>query len=55
MNEAERYVFAYEQGLDDGFFEGNATPPEDPIERAFYKRGYEHGVWMFCEHQENLA
>ena len=48
-------IHAYERGLDDGFFSGNSNDtydgPRDEL-RAAYKRGYEHGVWMYCEREE---
>jgi len=45
-------IHAYERGLDDGFFSGNPNdsylgPREDL--KAAYKRGYDRGVWMYCE------
>lgn len=48
-------IHAYERGVDDGFFSGNSNDtydgPRDEL-RAAYKRGYEHGVWMYCEREE---
>ena len=47
-------IHAYERGVDDGFFSGNSndnyTGPRDELREA-YKRGYDHGVWMYCERQ----
>ena len=47
-------IHAYERGVDDGFFSGNSndtyTGPRDEL-RAAYQRGYDHGVWMYCERQ----
>ena len=41
---------AFERGVDDGFFQGNYNDPYVGDEmRAAYKRGYDHGVWMYCE------
>ena len=47
MNEI---ILAYERGVDDGFFRGAENDPyvDDEL-RAAYKRGYDHGVWMYCE------
>jgi len=46
-----RMVNAFERGIDDGFFQGTQNPlldqPDD--ERVAYKRGYDHGVWLYCE------
>jgi len=43
---------AYERGVDDGFFRGSecwdTSDWTDEIKDA-YKRGYDHGVWMYCE------
>ena len=45
-------IHAFERGIDDGFFSGNSNDtyvgPRDEL-RAAYKRGYDHGVWMYCE------
>lgn len=47
MNEI---ILAYERGVDDGFFRGTENDPYVGDElRAAYKRGYDHGVWMYCE------
>lgn len=43
---------AFERGVDNGFFLGNYNDTivwERPELRAAYDRGYEHGVWMYCE------
>ena len=45
----ERCIAAFERGIDDGFFVGNEVLPDDQTESAFYRRGYDHGVWMYCE------
>lgn len=42
------YVAAFEAGLDDGFFRGESNWPDDDLERTFYIRGYDHGVWLYC-------
>lgn len=46
-----KLIHAFERGLDDGFFRGESNPPlgRSDEERAAYHRGYDHGVWMFCE------
>jgi hypothetical protein len=46
-----RMIHAFERGVDDGFF---SKPQESPLgvsdeERSAYQRGYDHGVWMYCE------
>jgi hypothetical protein len=43
---------AYERGVYDGVFRGTESYdleglPDD--ERVAYKRGYDHGVWMYCQ------
>ena len=41
---------AYEQGIDDGFFVGNATQITDDWSdeaRAAYRQGYDHGVFLY--------
>ena len=49
-----RIVNAFERGIDDGFFQGTQNPPVDRSddERVAYKRGYDHGVWLYCETME---
>ena len=45
-------IHAFERGVDDGFFRGEqAHPPlgSSDEERSAYRRGYDHGVWMYCE------
>ena len=45
-------VHAFERGVDDGFFKGvrddTYLGPNDELREA-YDRGYDHGVWMYCE------
>jgi hypothetical protein len=45
-------IHAFERGLDDGFFQGESNDtylgPRDEL-RVAYKRGYDYGVWMYCE------
>ena len=47
-------IHAYERGLDDGFFQGERNDtylgPRDEL-RVAYERGYDHGVWMYCERE----
>jgi len=55
MNENNwRIVHAFERGIDDGFFHGTQNPPlgQSDEERVAYKRGYDHGVWLYCESLE---
>ena len=42
---------AYARGVDYGALAGVAECPEDWSEelRAAYQRGYDHGVWLYCE------
>jgi hypothetical protein len=43
---------AFQKGIDDGFFQGNHNDTivwEREELRAAYDRGYDHGVWMYCE------
>lgn len=50
-----KFLAAYEKGLDDGFFRGEECSDSSEwsdFESASYKRGYDHGIWMFCEMQE---
>jgi hypothetical protein len=49
-----RIVNAFERGIDDGFFQGTQSPLFDRSddEQAAYKRGYDHGVWLYCETME---
>jgi len=44
-------IHAFERGVDDGFFRVASCPPENKSddERSAYQRGYDHGVWMYCE------
>lgn len=45
-------INAYERGVDDGFFKGereNMPLGTSDDERVAYERGYDHGVWMYCE------
>jgi len=47
-----KYLEAYEKGLDDGFFRGEECWDRSTWgdrENVAYKRGYDHGVWMYCE------
>jgi hypothetical protein len=56
MNENNwRMVNAFERGIDDGFFQGTQNPPlgRSDDERLAYKRGYDHGLWLYCETLEN--
>ena len=52
-----RMVNAFERGLDDGFFQGIQNPPlnRPDDEQGAYKRGYDHGVWLYCETLEKEA
>lgn len=46
---------AFELGVDHGALSGvDIVCPEDWSEEvcAAYKRGYDHGVWLYCELQE---
>jgi hypothetical protein len=56
MNEAKKpdwkMLDAFQKGIDDGFFQGNYNDTlvwEREELRASYNRGYDHGVWMYCE------
>lgn len=52
MNEI---LAAFERGIDDGFFRGveNHSFPEWTEEaRHAYRRGYDHGIWLYCENQK---
>ena len=40
-------VLAYERGIDDGFFQGIGSAPEDELLRAAYDAGYYHGIWLY--------
>ncbi len=50
-------IHAFERGIDDGFFRGERSDitalrwgrPELVVA---YERGYEHGVFMYCEREE---
>jgi hypothetical protein len=45
-------LHAYERGLDDGLLRGereNMPLGKSDEERAAYQRGYDHGVWLYCE------
>jgi hypothetical protein len=58
VTEELKGLSAYERGVDDGFFRGTESDypeglPDD--ERAAYKRGYDHGVWMHCEMFEGAS
>ena len=46
-----KLIHAFERGVDDGFLRGEEDPPlgRSDDERVAYKRGYDHGVWMYCE------
>lgn len=47
-----KIIHAYESGLDDGFFKGereNWPLGGSDEERIAYERGYDHGVWLYCE------
>ena len=48
---------AFELGVATGVLSGVDACPEDwPEElRAAYKRGYDHGVWLYCELREREA
>lgn len=52
-------LHAFERGVDDGFFRGDSENrylgPSDEVRYA-YQRGYDHGVWMYCEanHKEEV-
>jgi hypothetical protein len=45
-------LHAFERGVDDGFFRGDSENrylgPSDEVRYA-YQRGYDHGVWMYCD------
>lgn len=46
----DKILFAYEQGIDDGFFIGSETRIIDDWSdeaRAAYRRGYDHGVFLY--------
>lgn len=47
-----KIIHAFERGVDDGFFRGESNDtylgPRDEL-RVAYKRGYDHGVWMYSE------
>lgn len=51
FNDETIMVNAFERGIDDGFFQGIQNPLFDRSddERVAYKRGYDHGVWLYCE------
>jgi len=55
-----KLLHAFERGIDDGFFRGDSENRylgnSEELEDA-YQRGYEHGVWMYCEanHSEEEA
>jgi|GEM_PF-4370118 len=46
-----RMLHAFQRGVDDGFLYGTQNPPleKSDDERVAYQRGYDHGVWMYCE------
>jgi hypothetical protein len=49
-NDLSTSLYAYERGVDDGFFGGNDNNTFSTNEqRHAYKRGYDHGVWMYTE------
>jgi len=49
-NDLIELLYAYEQGVDDGFFDGNEKNTFSTNEqRHSYRRGYDHGVWMYAE------
>ena len=50
-----RMVNAFERGINDGFFQGTQNPPLDRSddEQAAYKRGYDRGLWLYCETLDN--
>ena len=47
-----KLLHAFERGVDDGFFRGDTEnrylDSSDELRDA-YQRGYDHGVWMYCE------
>lgn len=52
MNEI---LLAFERGIDDGFFRGDCTHKTSDWSAeqvAAYNRGYDHGVWLYCENQK---
>ena len=52
MNEI---LLAFERGIDDGFFRGDVTCETSDWSAeqvAAYNRGYDHGVWLYCENQK---
>ena len=48
----DKLLQAFERGIDDGFFRGDTEnrylDSSDDLRDA-YQRGYDHGVWMYCE------
>jgi len=49
-NDLTSLLNVYERGVDDGFFDGNnknTFPTHE--QRHAYRRGYDHGVWMYTE------
>jgi hypothetical protein len=49
-NDLIALLYAYEHGVDDGFFDGNEKNTFSTNEqRHAYSRGYDHGVWMYTE------
>jgi hypothetical protein len=51
----DKLLHAFERGIDDGFFRGAEcwdSSKWGDFERASYKRGYDHGVWMYCEQEQ---
>lgn len=45
-------LHAFERGIDDGFFRGDSEnrylgKSAELVDA--YQRGYDHGVWMYCE------
>lgn len=59
MND-QKLLDAYEMGIDDGLLNGTQCAiaerriPNTDALRAAYKRGYDHGVALYCEinHEE---
>jgi hypothetical protein len=52
MNEI---LLAFERGIDNGFFRGDVTCETSDWsaeQLVAYKRGYNHGVWLYCENQK---
>lgn len=47
----DKCAYAFERGVDDGLLRGVDNPEDmSAMELMYYKRGYDHGVWLYGEH-----